>query len=219
VAIARTFNKINGQEAGQLTVQTVQTALDRDDNFRQHLTFLEFTIEVEIRGSYVAGVGDPRQEYRQVISTGRTLVEQGPDGQIVSAVPANAPRTVFEITRLKSQHSALTEAPDALRREHGLYVPTPQMDQKSGVIVDIPGREVEAEQKETEETNQTRRAATWERDREMARRGVQPIHLDALPVQELARDVDDQTAVEVRHDINRAERIPTELPAEHVVTE
>jgi hypothetical protein len=64
-----------------------------------------------------------------------------------------------------------------------------------------------------------RRVAIRERDEEMKAMGVAPLHLSARPAKELSRDVDSDQVVEVRLDIQRAERIKTELPAEHVVTE
>jgi hypothetical protein len=219
MTISRAFNKINGQEIGKMLLADIQQAIGRDDGFRLSITYLEFEYTVDIRCRYVPSVGDPMREFSQQIAGGRTLVEFDDAGKVRSLVPENAPRGIFEVTRTR-KHSGQDEPPDKLRREQGLYIPSAQVEPVTGQIVDTPVTQVVEEQLETERTTaDMRRVAVRERDEEMKARGVAPLHLSARPAQELSRDVDSDQVVEVRLDIQRAERIKTELPAEHVVTE
>lgn len=204
MALARSFSKLNGHEIGKILLADLETAIARDGAFAQNVTYLEFEFNVDIVCKFVAGVNEPQQEAPIRINGGRTMVEGVPEsrtGEVRSLVPADAPRGVLEVTRSK-RHSSVEEPPDKVRKDHGVFIPKPQVT-KTGEIVDIP-----LEETDKDTTLRARRAAQL-RDREVAEKGLPPIKVEARPVEELARDVTETPVVEFRSDLNHVEHEPT----------
>jgi hypothetical protein len=202
-------------ELGKIILRDIEQAISRDDSFRLNLTAFEAAYEVKIVLFVVPSVGEPEQIQTTVIEGGRTLVEQR-GGETVAMVGPNAPRKRIELT-LGRSHSARTEPPDLLRKQAGLYIPNPQIDPATGIVVDIPSEQMVKEKLAAQEATDLRRAAIKERDDLMA--GKAPLHFEARPAQELAQDVEEDQRAEVRPDIIRADRVATTLPPEHLVVD
>lgn len=204
MALARSFNKLTGHEIGKVLLADIEQAISRDDAFAQNITYLEFGYSVEITCNFVAAPGEPQKETVVRSNGGRTMVEHVPDGrpgEVRSVIPAGVQRGVLEVTRSK-RHSSIDEPPDKVRKDAGVFIPKPVMT-KTGEIVDIP-----LEETDKDVTLRARRAAQ-QRDREVAEKGLGPIHVEARPVQELAQDVTETPVVEFRSDLEHVQREPT----------
>jgi hypothetical protein len=201
-------------ELGKIILHDIEQALSRDDSFRHNLTAFEAGYEFRLTLEVVPSPGEPIQQQSTILSGGLTTVTQI-GGEMVSAVPLGAPRQKIELS-FGRKHSAITEPPDLLRKRAGLYIPTPQVEPATGLIVDIPNEEMVREKLAAQQLD-TRSEAIRERDELM--KGKTPMRFEARPAEELAQDVVEDQVSDMRPDIMRADRVDTILPPEHIVVD
>ena len=107
----RPFNPLNGAEVAQLLSKKVSDALARDERLREHLSYPLFDAKIDIKLTLHAGEPYPVE---------LSVSAQEGDPAAKSAEPA-----VVELEERFEVGGTQETAPDRVREEAGLGIPTP----------------------------------------------------------------------------------------------